>query len=291
MKPVSRLKEKVAINTGTLFVVATPIGHLEDITYRAVRVLEEVDLIAAEDTRHSQKLLSHYGIHTHLFSLHEHNEQQQTKRLLFRLQKGESIALISDAGTPLINDPGYRLVSAARTAGLKVSPIPGPCAAIAALSVAGLPSNRFVFEGFLQAKPVARRKRLHELVDEVRTMVFYESSHRIVQGLSDLRDCLGPERLAVVAREMTKTFETLKVGSLEELCNWLQANSDHQRGEFVILVEGSTPSVADATETYIRKVLSILLMELPLNRAVPLATDITGSPRNKVYRLALALKG
>lgn len=290
MKPESILGEKVSNNTGTLYVVATPIGHLEDITYRAVKVLEEVDLIAAEDTRHSAKLLLYYGIHTPLFSLHEHNEQQQTKGLLVRLREGESVALISDAGTPLINDPGYRLVSAARTEGLKVSPIPGPCAAIAALSAAGLPGNRFVFEGFLPAKAVARRKRLQELADEVRTLVFYESSHRILQGLDDIRDFLGPKRQAVIARELTKTFETLQSGSLRELCNWLQEDPNHQRGEFVILVVGETYSKGEATETYLYKVLSTLLMELPLNSAVRIAVNITGAPRNKVYQLALALK-
>lgn len=280
----------MSINAGTLYVVATPLGHLDDITYRAVQVLKEVDLIAAEDTRHSAKLLSHYAIKSTLVSLHKFNERQQSQQLLDRLLKGESIALISDAGTPLINDPGYRLVSGARAVGVRVSPIPGPCAAIAALSAAGLPTHRFIFEGYLPAKAKARRRRLQELEAEARTLVFYESCHRVVQVLQELRDLWGFERRAVIARELTKVFETVQSGNLGQLNEWLQRDPNHQRGEFVLVVEGSLTTVVEPSTLDLNKLLSALLVEIPLNHAVRLAVQITGAEKNKVYRMALALK-
>ncbi len=266
-------------------------GNLQDMSHRAVAVLKRVDLIAAEDTRHSAKLLNHYGIATLRISLHEHNEQRQMRRLLEHLKGGQSVALICDAGTPLISDPGYRLVKAAHLAGIKVSPIPGACAAIAALSVAGLPTDRFVFEGFLPAKGAARRARLAALAGETGTLVFYESSHRIVQSLQDMQVCLGSKRQAVVAREMTKTFETVKNAPLETLCSWLRADSDRQRGEFVVLVEGTASPPDESSEQYMERILSVLLEELPLNRAVRLAVEITGEKKNRIYRLALSIKG
>ncbi len=280
----------MSINVGTLFIVATPLGHLDDITYRAVQVLKEVDLIAAEDTRHSAKLLSHYAIKSTLISLHQYNERQKSQRLLDHLLNGESVALISDAGTPIINDPGYTLVSAARAAGIRVSPIPGPCAAIAALSVAGLPTHRFVFEGYLPAKGGARRKRLQELEAEARTLVFYESCHRVVRVLEDIRDLWGVGRRAVIARELTKVFETVQSGNLGQLNEWLQWDPNQQRGEFVLVVEGASVAGVEPSALDLNKLLSALLMEMPLKRAVLLAVEITGAEKNRVYRTALALK-
>ncbi|MCP4409208.1 MAG: 16S rRNA (cytidine(1402)-2'-O)-methyltransferase [Gammaproteobacteria bacterium] len=279
------------MDQGILFVVATPMGNLQDMSHRAVAVLKRVDLIAAEDTRHSAKLLNHYSIATSRISLHEHNEQSQTQRLLKHIKEGKSVALICDAGTPLISDPGYRLVKAARLAGIKVSPIPGACAAIAALSVSGLPTDRFVFEGFLPAKGAARRARLAALAEETRTLMFYESSHRITQSLQDMTACLGSERQAVVAREMTKTFETVKNAPLEMLCRWLNADLHQQRGEFVVLVEGAASPPDESSEINIKKILSVLLKELPLNSAVRLVVEITGEKKNRIYKLALSLQG
>jgi 16S rRNA (cytidine1402-2'-O)-methyltransferase len=246
-----------------------------------------VDLVAAEDTRHSTKLLNRYSIDTPRISLHEHNEEKQAQRLVQRLNAGDSVALISDAGTPLISDPGYRLVVAALEAGIRVSPVPGACAAIAAMSVAGLPTDRFVFEGFLPAKKEARRRRLISCASEPRTLVFYEAGHRIEQSLQDMRDCFGRERKAVVARELTKAFETVHGDCLEELCGWLMEDSDQRRGEFVVVVEGVSHPTGQASEPEIRRILSLLLAELPLNAAVRLAAKITGQSKNKIYQIAL----
>lgn len=280
----------VSIETGILFVVATPLGNLADLGHRAAAVLQAVDLIAAEDTRHSTGLLKHYRIDTPCISLHEHNEQARVPGLLARLEQGESIALISDAGTPLVSDPGYRLVRAARAAGVRVSPIPGPSAPIAALSAAGLPTDRFVFEGFLPARSSARRKRLRELGMETRTLIFLEASHRIVSSLANLRDVLGPERKAAIARELTKTFETIHGDRLDRLCDWLMADADQRRGEFVIIVEGAAPpEESTAGDNEARRVLSLLLDELPLKTAARLAAEITGRKKNELYRLALKL--
>ncbi len=271
-----------------LYVVATPLGNLADITYRAVQVLKDVDLIAAEDTRHSRPLLTHYGIETRTISLHEHNEQARARTLTARLLAGESIALISDAGTPVISDPGYRLIAGVRDAGVRVSPVPGPSALIAALSAAGLPTDRFVFEGFLPAKAGARRRRLEGLATETRTLVIYESSHRIEASVADMRDAFGPERRAVIARELTKAFETLHDDALEALCQWLADDSNHRRGEFVVIVAGATElEEGDAAE--VRRVLSLLLRELSPKIAVRLAAQLTGESRNRVYEMALAL--
>lgn len=208
---------------------------------------------------------------------------------MVRLQNGESVALISDAGTPLISDPGYHLVATAQQSGIRVSPIPGPSALIAALSVAGLPTDRFVFEGFLPAKSAARRKRLQDLASDTRTLVFYESSHRIVPCIGDMCDCLGESRVAVVARELTKTFESLRAGKLDELRIWVQTEPDNRRGEFVILVKGATKVTAQLTDERIKRILSILLEEVPFNSAVRMASKITGERKNRVYQLALTL--
>ncbi|MBS0589397.1 MAG: 16S rRNA (cytidine(1402)-2'-O)-methyltransferase [Proteobacteria bacterium] len=268
---------------GKLFVVATPIGHLDDLSARARATLAEVDLIAAEDTRHSAALLRHHGIGTRCVALHEHNEHEASAELVRRMLAGERIALISDAGTPLVSDPGYRLVRAARAAGIAVSPIPGACAAIAALSAAGLASDRFVFEGFLPAKSAARRARLQDLRAETRTLIFYESSHRIVESLRDLVLELGDERKAVVARELTKQFETLLDGSLAELSQRVAADANQQRGEFVVLVSGADDAEVAAKLADGRRIYAILSAELPPSRAAKLAAEITGAPRKALY--------
>ncbi|MGY0560221.1 16S rRNA (cytidine(1402)-2'-O)-methyltransferase [Luteimonas sp. A277] len=266
---------------GTLFIVATPIGNLEDLSPRAQRTLAGVAAVCAEDTRHTRRLLSHFGIEAELVALHEHNEQALAARLVQRLEAGESLALVSDAGTPLVSDPGFRLVAAARTAGIKVSPVPGPSALIAALSVAGLPSDRFAFEGFLPAKPGARRERLQKLAGEPRTLLFYESSHRIAETLEDMAAAF-PGRRAVLARELTKLFETVLDGSLEELHQRVVADADQRKGEFVLVVEGAGDD-ADAALAEGRRVYALLADHMPPSSAARVAAEITGAPRKALY--------
>lgn len=283
----------VAANSGagTLYVVATPIGNLEDISARALRVLGEVALIAAEDTRHSARLMSHFGIATPLAACHEHNERDEGGRFLERLQAGDDIALISDAGTPLISDPGYHLVRRARAAGIRVVPVPGACALIAALSAAGLPSDRFIFEGFLPAKAAGRRARLELLKEEPRTLIFYEAPHRILECVDDLEAIFGADRPAVLCRELTKTFETLKGLPLGQLRAWVAGDSNQQRGECVLLVAGwQAPEGDQAVSAEVVRVLDLLLGELPLKRAAALAAEITGVRKNLLYQLALERK-
>ena len=265
-----------------LHVVATPIGNLGDLSPRAQQVLRDVAAICAEDTRRSGQLLAHFGIGTPLLALHEHNEQQLAQRLVARLLAGESLALVSDAGTPLVSDPGYRLVKAAREAGVKVSPVPGPSALIAALSVAGLPSDRFAFEGFLPAKASARRERLAALAGEPRTLVFYESSHRIEESLADLAAAFGGERPAALARELTKLFETVLDGGLADLHARVVAEPDQRKGEFVLVVQGVGED-ADARLAEGRRVHAILARQLPPSAAAKLAAEITGAPRKALY--------
>jgi 16S rRNA (cytidine1402-2'-O)-methyltransferase len=269
---------------GKLWIVATPIGNLGDLSLRAREVLCSVDLIAAEDTRHSAALLKHVGSGVRTFALHEHNERDASAELVQRMRDGAQIALISDAGTPLVSDPGYRLVRAAREAGVVVSPVPGACAAIAALSVAGLPSDRFVFEGFLPAKSAARRAHLERLRAETRTLIFYESSHRIVEALGDLVAMFGGERRAVLARELTKLFETVIDGSLDHLCARVAADTDQRRGEFVLLVAGEADDTDAAQLVEGRRVFELLRTELPPSRAAKVAAEITGAPRKDLYR-------
>ncbi|MGB3462674.1 16S rRNA (cytidine(1402)-2'-O)-methyltransferase [Rhodanobacter lindaniclasticus] len=270
------------VQPGCLWVVATPIGHRDDLSARAIETLRTVALIAAEDTRHSRPLLLHHGIATPLVALHDHNEREVVDALVARLQGGESVALISDAGTPLISDPGFRLVRAARAAGIRCAPVPGACAAIAALSVAGLPSDRFVFEGFLPPKAAARRSRLQELAGEPRTIIFYESSHRVAESLADMRDVFGAEREAVLARELTKMFETVLDEPLAELAARVAADPDQQRGEHVIVVAGRGEE-ADARLAEGQRVFAILREELPPARAAKLAAAISGAPRKALY--------
>jgi len=267
---------------GKLWVVATPIGNLDDLSPRARDVLGKVDLIAAEDTRHSAPLLRHFGIATKCVALHEHNEREASGDLVRRMQDGVSIALISDAGTPLISDPGFRLVRTAREAGVEVSTVPGACAAIAALSIAGLPSDRFVFEGFLPVKSAARKTHLESLRAESRTLIFYESSHRIADALRDAAQVLG-ERQAVVARELTKMYETVLAGTLAELATRVERDADQQRGEFVLIVTGSNEDGDAIRLSEGKRVYDILRRELPPGRAAKVAAEITGAPRNALY--------
>jgi 16S rRNA (cytidine1402-2'-O)-methyltransferase len=278
------------ICAGVLSIVATPIGNREDISARALGVLKAVSLIAAEDTRHSKKLLAHYGIGTPLLSVHEHNEREVAGRLVQRLLAGEDIALISDAGTPLISDPGFHLVRVARRAGIRVIPLPGPSALVAALSVSGLPTDRFAFEGFLPAKQAARRQRLQGLAATTATLVFYESSHRILDCLADMSACLGGAREASIARELTKTFETVLTGTLSGLLERLRADSHQQKGEFVVMVQGAPPRDPAEVDAVSGQVLAILMSELPLKQAVSLAARITGASRNVLYQQGLKLK-
>ncbi len=276
---------------GTLYVVATPIGNLEDISARALRVLAEVSLIAAEDTRHSSRLLQHFGIRTPLAACHEHNEREEGGRFITRLLAGDDIALISDAGTPLISDPGYHLVRQARAAQVQVVPVPGACALIAGLSVAGLPSDRFIFEGFLPAKQVARCARLEAVRTDPRTLIFYEAPHRVLASIADMRDIFGADRHAVLARELTKAFETVCDLPLQQLHDWVAADTNQQRGECVLLVAGyQVPAETLEVPLEAQRVLALLLAELPLKRAAALAAEITGARKNALYQWALANK-
>lgn len=273
---------------GSLYVVATPIGNLDDISARALNILRSVALVAAEDTRHSARLMQHFGIGTPLAACHEHNERDQGGRFLTRLLAGDDVALISDAGTPLISDPGYHLVRQARAAGIAVVPVPGACALIVALSAAGLPSDRFIFEGFLPAKAAGRRARLEQVKEEPRTLIFYEAPHRILECLQDMQAVFGDERPALLARELTKTFETLKGMPLAELAAWVAADSNQQRGECVVLVAGwQAPEGEEAVSSEALRVLNLLLAEMPLKRAAALAAEITGVRKNVLYQAAL----
>jgi len=276
--------------TGTLFVVATPIGNLDDLSPRARKVLSSVQLIAAEDTRHSGKLLQLIGCNTPMLSLHEHNEQQRSVELLQRLQQGQDVALISDAGTPLISDPGYNLVNELTQHGIRVIPIPGACAAIAALSIAGLPTTRFVFEGFLVAKASKRRERLRELLHEERTLVFYEAPHRCQETLNDMVAVFGSERRIAVCRELTKLHETSYYGDLASLAARTSEDPNLSRGELVFVVAGAEPAASEAVAIDAEKLLSLLLEELPASQAAKLTARITGGDRAKLYELAVQRK-
>lgn len=270
-----------------LYVVATPIGNLQDMTARAIQVLKDVDVIAAEDTRHSGKLLQHFDIRTPLVSYHDHNEQHATDMMLSYLAEGKSVALISDAGTPLISDPGFYLVRKVRQAGYRVIPIPGASALIAALSVAGLPTNRFVFEGFLSSKTQSRQEKIKHFIGETGTVICYESPHRIIDSLKDMRIVLGGARYVVVARELTKTYETIYGAPLDELLTWIQADSNRQRGEFVILIHPAEAEAKHDANEAAKKLLEKLLEELSVKQAVNLAVKITGVNKNILYDHAL----
>lgn len=273
----------------TLYIVATPIGNLDDITLRAIDTLKRVDLIAAEDTRHSGLLLQHLGIKAKLFSLHDHNEQEKAHVLIEKLQSGLSIALVSDAGTPLINDPGYHLVKACRENDIKVVPIPGACAAIAALSVAGLPSDKFIYEGFLPAKSKARQDSLASLITEPRTMIFYESTHRLLETLKDMQTIFGADKQIVLAKELTKTWETIVSFPVNELIDWLNQDASRQKGEFVLIVAGYTESNKDVDPKAINT-LKLLQKELPLKKAAAITAEIYGLKKNQLYQIGLNLE-
>jgi len=277
-------------SNGLLYVVATPIGNLSDITLRALEILKSVDAIAAEDTRHTSGLLSHFGIAKKLIAVHEHNEHQSAEKLLALLLAGQNIALVTDAGTPAVSDPGAIVVDLVRKAGIKVVPIPGASAVIAALSASGISQNGFLFYGFLPASGSARRKALEILKAQAVTLVFYEAPHRIIESVVDMAAILGAERRITIAREITKTFETIYSCELSKAEAWLQADANQQRGEFVLLVEAAAiKDAAEIPEDTVR-VLKLLLADLPLKQAVQLTTEITGEKKNVLYELALSLK-
>jgi 16S rRNA (cytidine1402-2'-O)-methyltransferase len=269
-----------------LYIVATPIGNISDITYRAIETLQQVDLIAAEDTRHSGKLLSHYQIKKPLFPLHDHNERQRGKVLIEKIKSGQSIALISDAGTPLISDPGYHLVNECRDAGIDVVPIPGACAAITALSAAGLPSDRFSFEGFLPAKEKGKQDKLKALIEETRTMIFYESPRRVQDTVQQIINIFGGERKLVIARELTKTFESFYTFTAVEMLTSLQQDTNHCRGEFVLMVAGVKKD-EDAIPQVALNTLTLLKEQLPLKKAAALTAQIHDQKKNELYKWGL----
>lgn len=271
----------------TLYIVPTPIGNLGDITQRAIEILSLVDLIAAEDTRHTGKLLSHFNIQTKTYALHDHNEQQKAQVLVEKLQQGQSIALVSDAGTPLISDPGYHLVNKCRQAGINVVPLPGACAFVTALSASGLPSDRFSFEGFLPAKSKGRQDRIREIEQAERTCIFYESPHRIMDSLKDMLEVLGPEREVVLARELTKTFETIKGLPLGELIAWIEEDDNRKRGEMVILIHGYRESESEEFPADAIRLLTMLVKELPLKKAAAIVAELHSMKKNALYKWGL----
>lgn len=269
-----------------LYIVPTPIGNLSDITLRALDVLKSVDCIAAEDTRHSGLLLQHYQIKAPMLALHDHNEQQRASLLIQRIQQGQSIALISDAGTPLISDPGFHVVKACQDAGVRVVPLPGPCAAITALSASGLPTDKFVFEGFLPVKEKAKADRLHALTDETRTMVFYESPRRVIETLTAMFKQWG-ERQVVIARELTKTFETIQTLPLSDMIVWLGDDANQTKGEFVVMVAGIRED-SERLPAAALKTLTLLMADLPLKKAAALTAEIYDVKKNALYEWGLS---
>ncbi|WP_166268598.1 16S rRNA (cytidine(1402)-2'-O)-methyltransferase [Marinobacter caseinilyticus] len=276
---------------GVLYIVATPIGNLDDLSLRAVEVLKKVDLVAAEDTRHSRRLLQHLGLQKTMLALHDHNERDRTEGVLDLLRKGSSIALISDAGTPLISDPGFVLVREARQHGLVVTPIPGACALVAALSAAGLPTDRFRFEGFLPTKRGARQAALAALAEEVATLVFYESPHRILETAEEIAQAFGPDREVVFAREMTKAFETFYAGPAAVVAASLKADPYAVKGEFVVMVHGADKRDDDGGGFEVDKLLRLLIAELPVKKAARIGAELTGVSKNDLYQRALEIKG
>ena len=275
--------------TGILYIVATPIGNLQDITQRALDTFAQVDLIAAEDTRHSGLLLSHYGIKKPFFTLHDHNEQEKAHILVEKLKQGSNIALISDAGTPLISDPGFHLVRQCREAGIRVVPLPGACAAITALCASGIASDRFCFEGFLPAKSKARKDKLENIAEEDRTLIFYESTHRILDTLEDMQSVLGEERYIVLAREITKTWETITGNTIKNLREWLLDDPNRTKGEMVLIVEGKPKSDNnDEISPQAVKALELIAEELPLKKAAAIVAELYGYKKNALYQFGLA---
>lgn len=284
------MSEDFAVQPGCLYVVATPIGHLGDLSPRAAAVLRGVDLICAEDTRTSQRLLAHIGSRVPMRALHDHNEREQVESLVAQIREGQALALISDAGTPLVSDPGFRLVRAAREHALTVVPIPGASAVLAALAAAGLPTDRFVFEGFLPAKSGARRTALEGLSTEPRTLVLFEAPHRIAGTLADLSDCFGAERPAWLARELTKRFEQFVGPTVGDILDWAHTATEQLRGEMVLVVGGCPESHRPVTVD-VERLLRELLKVAPTKQAARMAADLTGLPRNVLYQQALTIKG
>ncbi|MCV6588431.1 MAG: 16S rRNA (cytidine(1402)-2'-O)-methyltransferase [Marinobacterium sp.] len=278
------------MSESALYIVATPIGNLQDFTPRAINTLKNVQVIAAEDTRHSARLMAHFDIRTPLISVHEHNERQRVDRILQYLQQGESVALISDAGTPVISDPGFVLVRAVREAGFRVVPVPGCVAFVTALCAAGLPSDRFSFEGFAPHKASSRRQFYTERAELPHTLVFYESPHRVLASIEDMVGVFGGERRAAVARELTKTFETIHSDSLQNIHEWMAADANQQRGEFVLMVEGAPAVDNSALDDEALRVLDILLAELSVKQASALTAQITGVKKKQLYQAALERK-
>ena len=280
------------MNPGNLYIVATPIGNLSDITLRAIEILKSVDIVAAEDTRHSRKLFNAHNINTSLWAVHEHNEDVKSEQLIAKLHEGKSVALISDAGTPLISDPGYRVVTKARAAGVDVYTVPGPCAAVAALSVSGLPTDRFLFIGFLAPKAIARQKQLQDILDEQATVVLYESPRRITGLLSDIQTVLGADKVISVAKELTKTFERVLFGTVASVLLQLEGDADLQRGEFVVMVAGVSKKKAgdDDVDATTMAWVAMAQEHLPLKKACALVSEMTGVKKNLLYKTALADK-
>lgn len=275
---------------GELYLVATPIGDMTDIAPRALGILSTVDIVAVEDKRRSSRLFSHFGIKTPMISYHDHSEEKQVKKIIDELLCGKSVALISDAGTPLISDPGYKLVNAAKDKSIKVSPVPGPCALIAAISASGLPSDRFIFEGFLPSKSIPRITKIQNISADSRTIIFYEAPHRILETLIDMIKVIGPSRKIVLARELTKTYETFISGTLESVLQIIEKDLNQQKGEIVIVLAGADSSEKKIETQDSKRILSVLLKELPLKQAVSLGSKITGIQKNIFYKLALDLK-
>jgi len=281
---------ETTLSPATLYIVATPIGNLGDISQRAIDVLTQVDVIACEDTRHTGKLLSAFSIKNKTMSLHDHNERQRQEQVASLLQEGKTIALVSDAGTPLISDPGFHLVRHCRSLGLNVSPVPGACAAISALSVAGLPTDRFSFEGFLPSKSGARQATLSALADESRTMVFYDAPRRAIDTVQDIVATLGGERYIVIARELTKTFETIHSDTAENFLAWLEQDANQLKGEMVLIIEGYKAAENEISKEVINT-LKLLLAEMKPKKACAIAAEIYGVKKNALYEVALSLKG
>ena len=284
--------KRLSENQGSLYVIATPIGNFADLSARAAQLLKEVDGVYAEDTRTSQALFREIGCNPPAQSLHEHNELERAKQVVQRLQAGESLALISDAGTPLISDPGYRVVAACHDAGASVVPVPGPCAVVAALSVSGLPTDHFCFEGFLAAKSGPRQKRLQEISKWPHTLVFYESPHRIEACLADMVACLGADRPATMGRELTKRFETVKRSTLGELQSWVAEDANQRRGEVVLVVQGAPESPVEGALTIeVPELLAALAKELPPKRAAAIVAQLSGHDKRELYKSLVSDKG
>lgn len=275
---------------GALYIVATPIGNLEDFSSRAISTLKAVEYIAAEDTRHTKRLLNHFGIETRLFSLHDHNERDKAAYIGELLSQGMSVALVSDAGTPLISDPGYHVVSYLRNKGFLIIPVPGPSALIAALCASGLPTDQFFFAGFLPAKTKSRKDVMSSWKQQSGTVVFYESTHRIIDSMKDVETVFGSKAKLVLAREITKTFETFLSGTAEEILQQFSVDANQLKGEFVVMLDYREETDVESKDIESRRILAVLLEDLPVKQAAQLAAKITGEKKNALYQIALEMQ-